>query len=178
MGLVSFFAGLIEFLFNKFTILLIFIALVIAGAVVSRSSKNKDHEVTERSEAEQMRHYVSGINDDPWNGKAGGDAQTKAADGKSKGKLESFYDGQTSGEAIPERLFTKRKRTYWKERNFQRNLIKEKRSKRAEAHELSIPLIAALNYVHMQALSAEIVYIDFPPRNRYAVIKRDFQGMV
>ena len=111
MGFVSFFAGLIEFLFNKFTILLIFIALVVAGAVVSRSSKNKDHEVTERSEAEQMRHYVSGINDDPWNSKAGGDAQTKAADGKSKEKLESFYDGQTSAWGNTRKIIYKEKRT-------------------------------------------------------------------
>lgn len=111
MGLVSFFAGLIEFLFNKFTILLIFIALVVAGAVVSRSSKNKDHEVTERSEAEQMRYYVSGINDDPWNSKAGGDARTKAADGKSKGKLESFYDGQTSAWGNTRKIIYKEKRT-------------------------------------------------------------------
>lgn len=110
MGLVSFFAGLIEFLFNKFTILLIFIALVVAGAVVSRSSKNKDHEVTERSEAEQMRHYVSGINDDPWSSRAGGDAQTKAADGKSKGKLESFYDGQTSAWGNTRKIIYKEKK--------------------------------------------------------------------
>ena len=118
MGLVSFFAGLIEFLFNKFTILLSFLALVIAGAVVSRSSKNKDHEVTERSEAEQMRHYVSGINDDPWNSKAGrGTRRRKLRTISPRESWSHSMTGRPPRGAIPERSFTKRREQCWSGQN-------------------------------------------------------------
>ena len=117
MGLVSFFAGLIDFLFNKFTILLIFIGLVVVGAVVSRSSKNKEHKEAERSEAEQLRHYVSDINDEPWSNKGNGDAQAEAADGNSKGKLEFSMTGRPPRGAIPEIIFTKRRGQCWSGQN-------------------------------------------------------------
>lgn len=70
MGLVSFFAGLIEFLFNKFTILLIFIALENTGGsskialkdILIRKSvgaKSKNYDVMDLTTGE-LYHFTEG----------------------------------------------------------------------------------------------------------------------
>lgn len=113
MGMGNLFGSVINLIFCKFTLILIFLLLVIMGIRASRQQKEKTAEEPEQSEAEaeRMRNYVATFSDDPWNSKEDPAGQPEAAAAKPKGKLESFYDGKTSAWGNTRKIIYKEKKT-------------------------------------------------------------------
>lgn len=108
MGMGNLFGSVINLIFCKFTLILIFLLLVIMGIRASRQQKEK---TAEEPEAERMRNYVATFSDDPWNSNEDPAGQPEAAAAKPKGKLESFYDGKTSAWGNTRKIIYKEKKT-------------------------------------------------------------------
>lgn len=108
---MGFLGSVINLIFCKFTLILIFLLLVIMGIRASRRQKGEDTDAPAQTEAERMRNYVATFSDDPWNSKDDPKGPQEAAEAKPKGKLESFYDGKTSAWGNTRKIIYKEKKT-------------------------------------------------------------------